>query len=559
VRINFARLSLCTAKVKKQVKIVNAIKLLLFSSQHGLTFKRIKHSQCACLLEYSLVLRKVSNHGVNKKWLCQTTKMDNAVAKTTRFLPLAAFLFCIAFLFVPTHADARVKSHSHKHKTSHATPLIPAQSARYAMIIMDAQSGRILEEKDMHKVLPPASTTKIMTLFMTFEALQRGQLHMDDELKITQHAMSQAPSKIGLNPNNPITVREAIYVVVTRSANDVAMALAETIGGSEQRFCQMMTARAKSLGMHETNFANPSGLPNPAQKSSVYDMAVLGRATMQYFPQYYHIFNTIRYNYRGQTIETHNNLMRRFKGMDGLKTGYTVASGFNLVASSVRDNRRVIVVVFGGTSAVQRDNHVAALMTEGLDILTSGKQVAQVTNTDLPVSIATKTDTKTTKVVTTPSPQAANQNQTVATKTDSMTTTTVKTVDVKPIATTPATTATADRGAWQPDGGAVKPLGAVATSSTSNNITAPVSATSGNKNWGVQVGAYNSQSLGEQHAQAALTKLRSVLAGEGQTVVLPSTTKHGGTIYRARIIGLSAHNANKACHVLPQCMVFSSR
>jgi D-alanyl-D-alanine carboxypeptidase len=557
VRINFARLSLCTANIKKQVKIVNVIKLLHFYYLAPIIFSAEKLSQHASFLGYSLVLRKVSNSGVNKKWLCQSTKMDNAVAKTTRFLPLAAFLVCATFLFYPQHADARAKTHHHVHSGTHMKPRTQAENPKYAMIIMDAQSGRIIDQQNPHKVLPPASLTKIMTLFMTFEALERHQINLDDYLTISPNAIRQSPSKLGMRTDEKITYRQAIYVVVTRSANDVAMALAENIGGSSQKFTQMMTARAHSLGMHESTFVNPSGLPNPGQKSSAYDMAILARATMQYFPQYYHIFNTIRYNYKGQTIETHNNLMRRFKGMDGLKTGYTVASGFNLVASAVRDNRRVIVVVFGGASAVSRDNHVADLMDRGLDMLSKGETKTQFASAT-PVTVTTKMDVKTVKTVITPSPQAVTQTPTVTEKVSAVkiTTTTspgtpvvsdtthVTSNIVRPVVTPTASVTQPSK----PDDGTVKPLVAPST-------TVPVAATFVGK-WGIQVGAYNSQKLSQQRVETVLSKISPIV---GQASITPSKSKHS-TIYRARIVGLSQQNAAKACRILKQqCMAFATR
>lgn len=474
------------------------------------------------------------------------------MAKTTRFFYLMRSLLCIALVLISFHADARPR-----HRAHHAQRT-PAQDPRYAMIIMDAQSGRILDEKNADKPLPPASLTKLMTLFLTFEAVEQGKLRMNSNLVITPNAMKQPPSKLNLKRNEKITVDQAIHVLITRSANDVAMALAETVGGSSANFTKMMTARAHSLGMKNSYFYNPSGLPNPQQKSSARDMAILGRAIMQYFPQHYHLFSTIRYNYKGQTIETHNNLMRRFKGMDGLKTGYTVASGFNLVASSVRNNRRIIVVVFGGRSAPSRDNHVADLMNKGLAELTGGAPAVQVASPKAipapirkapvtPPTVTTKTIVNTTDtIVTPPRPTSAPDNAVVAARQFNTSTTTVE---------TRTSTATDDRAGWRPDGGAVKPLGHSVTSAPAKPVYQ--STTSGG-NWGIQVGAYNSAALSQQSVQAAQARLRSVLGGTGQAAVVPAATAQG-TIYRARIIGLSAQNASKACQILSDCMAFTVR
>lgn len=456
--------------------------------------------------------------------IAQKTKMDNAVAKTTRFFHLMRISLCAVMIVTSSAADARPRQRAQ------------AQNPRYAMVIMDAQSGRILEQENADKPLPPASLTKLMTLFLTFEAIEKGKLSMNSNLVITPNAQRQPPSKLGLRRDEKITINQAIHVLVTRSANDVAMAVAETVGGSQQNFTRMMTARARSLGMKNSVFYNPSGLPNPGQKSSARDMAILGRALMQYFPQHYHVFNTIRFNYKGQVIETHNNLMRRYKGMDGMKTGYTVASGFNLVASAVRNNRRVIVAVFGGRSAYSRDEHVAKLMTRGLDKLTSGSQIA---NTPKPAAIPSRTAAK---------PSAASAVK--VTQTVTATTTTIQ--------PTPPRNPAADRQAWRPDGGAVKPLSAQLPASTQPSKTAYVPpATASEKNWGIQVGAYNSAVLSQQSVNNALARLRPHLAGEGQATVVPVTTAQG-TVYRARIIGLSPQNAAKACQVLSECMAFAN-
>lgn len=453
------------------------------------------------------------------------------MAKTTRFFNLTRVLLCVILIVIASDVDARPRQR------------VRAQNPRYAMIIMDAQSGKILEQENADKPLPPASLTKLMTLFLTFEAIEHGKLSMNSNLVITPNAQRQPPSKLGLRRDEKITINQAIHVLVTRSANDVAMAVAETVGGSQQNFARMMTARARSLGMKNSVFYNPSGLPNPAQKSSARDMAILGRAIMQYFPQHYHVFNTIRFNYKGQTIETHNNLMRRFKGMDGMKTGYTVASGFNLVASAVRNNRRVIVAVFGGRSAYSRDEHVAVLMNRGLDKL-AGKGGTAIAAAK-PVAVQSKTtQTKTVK----PTANAVQVTKTV-------TTTTTTTVPKIQTAAGPA----ADRNAWRPDGGTVKPLASQIQSTPSYKTAsvAPASPSVANGNWGIQVGAYNSPALSQQSIQAAMGKLRSVLGGQGQPTVVPVTTPQG-TVYRARIVGLSPQSAAKACQVLSECMAFAT-
>ena len=482
------------------------------------------------------------------------------MAKTTRFYHALLCLLCVLIIFAPSESQARGK---HRAK---------AQTPRYASVIMDAQSGRILFQENANQSLPPASLTKMMTLFMTFEALQNGKLYMNKYLDISQNAINQKPSKLGLRLDSKITVKEAIYVLVTRSANDVAMALAETIGGSSANFCQLMTTRAHSLGMKQSYFYNPSGLPQPAQKSSAMDMAILARSLMQYFPQHYHFFNTIRYNYHGQTIETHNNLMRRFPGMDGLKTGYTYASGFNLVASAVRNNRRVIVSVFGGRTAAARDNHVADLMNQGLAQLERSKQTTQIAAAKPVQKTVTTTVTNTTVTaatpVTTPTvPPSVAAGKTPLTAQVTKTGTVTRTVAVTKPGTTLAAIAAkqaAPQKNWTPDGGQVRTLDLAGTP-VARTVTqvmqqpVPVATAAGQpRNWGIQIGAYSDPSLGKQMLQSAQTRLRRVVPEVGQAIVVPIVTAQG-TLYRARIIGLTPQSASRACQEITDCMAFAMR
>lgn len=444
-------------------------------------------------------------------------KSDLIVAKTTRFLSLVLCVLCIASVF-SSQAEANNKT-----RKSSSNP-------RYAAVIMDAQTGRILHQAYAHKSLAPASLTKMMTLFMAFEAIENGKLHMNKHLTVSQNAINQPPSKLGLTAKTKITVREAIYILITRSANDVAYAMGETISGSHDQFARAMTKRAHELGMKNSYFYNASGLPHAKQKSTAYDMALLGRAMMQHFPQHYHFFKTIRYNYRGRVIETHNNLMRRFDGMDGMKTGYTHASGFNLVSSAVRNNRRVIVSVFGGRTAVSRDNHVADLMNRGFAALERDQSKTQY---------AAATPSK-------PASQAVNVTKTQP---------------------------TIQR--WTPDGGQVRPLVAHTDNTTSQgDHTAPTTAPlyqqasyqthssqshSSTRNWGIQVGAFSTEALSQRALQNVQQQLRPILHQSGaQPLIMPLVTAQG-TVYRARIIGLSPQAANQACEQLSDCMAFVQR
>lgn len=462
-------------------------------------------------------------------------KSISFVAKTTRFSFLVASILCIA-LFSASSVEAKGNT-----RKSSSNP-------RYAAVIMDAQSGKILHQAYAHKPLAPASLTKMMTLFMAFEAIENGKLHMNKYLTVSQNAINQPPSKLGLQKNSKITVKEAIYILITRSANDVAYAMGETISGSQDAFARDMTKRAHALGMKNSYFYNASGLPHPKQKSTAYDMAILGRALMQHYPQHYHFFKTIRYNYRGRVIETHNNLMRRFDGMDGMKTGYTHASGFNLVSSAVRNNRRVIVSVFGGRTAVSRDNHVADLMDRGFAALDRGQVKTQYAATQQKPAAKAVSVSK-------PVPAATNN--------------TTRLVDNSTQATPTTNHASANVQPWVPDGGQVRQLN-TAQAASANTASAtntamyqqasyqPSQPQAGARNWGIQIGAFSSEEGSQRALQNVKQQLRPILQQSGQAMIVPLVTAQG-TVYRARIIGLSPQVASQACEQLSDCMAFVQR
>ena len=235
---------------------------------------------------------------------------------------------------------------------------------RYAAYVMDADSGRILYRENENKVLHPASLTKLMTLLMVFDALEHGNLKLYNRVYISQHAASMSPSKLNLPAGSTIKVKDAILALVTKSANDIAVALAEKLGGTEDKFARMMTRKARSLGMKKTRFKNASGLHHPKQVSTAKDMSLLAHAMITDYKDYYHYFSTKSFTYDGTTYRNHNKLMKSYKGMDGMKTGYIKASGFNLIASVVRDDHRLIGVVFGGRTGRSRNAHMKRLLDD---------------------------------------------------------------------------------------------------------------------------------------------------------------------------------------------------
>lgn len=240
---------------------------------------------------------------------------------------------------------------------------------RYAAIVVDASSGEVLYSRNPDSPRYPASITKIMTLYLTFEALQAGRLSLSDTLVISPQAAAMAPTKLGLRPGDTITVDEAIRAITVKSANDMAVALAERLGGSESRFATLMTLRARELGMSNTRYVNASGLPDSRQITTARDIAILARSVMRDFPQYYSYFGQRQFAFRGQVMNNHNHLLDSMPGVDGMKTGYTNASGFNLVASAVQDSRRLITVVLGGSSTAARDANVQDLLTTGFSVM----------------------------------------------------------------------------------------------------------------------------------------------------------------------------------------------
>lgn len=244
-------------------------------------------------------------------------------------------------------------------------------------ILLDAESGEIISSERPDTVRYPASLTKLMTLYITFEALEKGIIKMDDELTVSHYAANRSPSRLGLKPGSKIKVKTAIIAVIVKSANDCATVLAESLGYNEKEFAKNMTAVAKTLGMKKTVFKNASGLPNRQQVTTARDMAVLGAALYHHFPQYYPLFATQKFTYNGQTIYSHNHLLKNFDGADGMKTGYIAAAGFNIITSAERNGNRVIAVTMGHKTLKERDKKVAQMMEKGLQKLALNKQQAE--------------------------------------------------------------------------------------------------------------------------------------------------------------------------------------
>ena len=287
---------------------------------------------------------------------------------------------CLGLLagpFAPVQALARHHHHGHRGRVVLAERIFgrvrPAHvrpgsyAPPFSAYAVDGNSGRVLFGRDENALRHPASLTKVMTLYLLFDQLEKGHLSLDTRIEVSPHAASQAPTKLGLRPGSAIRVEDAIKAIVTKSANDMAVAIAERIGGSESGFAAMMTRKAHALGMSRSNFVNASGLPDDMQLTTARDLVTLGRAIHDHFPRYFRYFSTPSFTYAGQYMANHNHLMEQVDGMDGIKTGYTRMSGFNLLSSVNRNGHWLVSVVIGGKTRLGRDRIMADLIEAQID------------------------------------------------------------------------------------------------------------------------------------------------------------------------------------------------
>jgi D-alanyl-D-alanine carboxypeptidase len=294
-----------------------------------------------------------------------------------------------AVIFTTDAAEARRHRRHYAHHRVQRD-VSESSSPKFASIIVDGNSGAVVQATSPDGIRHPASLTKIMTLYLLFERLDSGKMKLDTEMPVSQHAADQDPTKLNLRAGQTIRVEDAIKGLVTRSANDAAVVIAEAIGGDEDDFAQMMTRKARSLGMSKTVYRNANGLPNDEQVTTARDQATLGRAIQERFPRYYRYFATSTFNWRGQSIRNHNHLLGEVEGVDGIKTGYTRSSGFNLVTSIHRGNRFLVGVVMGGRSGGSRDAIMRNLLAENLGRAATTRTVAAITerNGDSSVEVA---------------------------------------------------------------------------------------------------------------------------------------------------------------------------
>ena len=429
--------------------------------------------------------------------------------------------------------------------------ILPAQAnPKYASIVIDADTGRIVSARYADKVLHPASLTKIMTLLLVFEAVERGELNLRSRISISRHAAGMVPSKLNLPVGSSIRVKDAIKALVTKSANDIAVALGEAVAGTESNFAYQMTQKARQIGMRNTRFKNASGLHHRSQISTARDMAKLARYIIKKYPEYYEYFSTQRFTYRGKTYTNHNRLMKTFDGMDGMKTGYINASGFNLVASAVRNNKRLIGVVFGGKTSRSRNNHMAGLMSAAFGKMrtvriANHKPAPAPTHKPAPEVIFASMQPQAQQLLKTTMRGMANGflgqgdiDPNIASRyATGLIAAAVHTGDTKQMRGV---------GRFNPDNFEQKKSFYGANSLITKNLS---------NSWSVQIGAFFSRLASDQALQKAEHNLPASQFKNAQPRITVAKTKDHKTLYRARFAGLSEAEAKRACSILRNCII----
>lgn len=434
---------------------------------------------------------------------------------------------------------------------------------------MDADTGMILHESNADKPLHPASLTKVMTLLLAFEALEDGRITMQSRIPVSRHAAGMAPSKLDLPVGSSIRVQDAIDALVTKSANDVAVAMAEYLGGSESNFARMMTRRASEIGMRSTVFKNASGLHDPRQVSSARDMALLARFVINTYPAYYKVYSLQSFTYQGHTHRNHNRLMSSYKGMDGMKTGYVQASGFNLVASAVRGDHRLIGVVFGGRSTASRNAHMAQLLDQGFSRV-GQLRIAKAENVPVPskkpgilvamntLAPAAGTLPPALKPEAKPEQRWANLNTALE---DGKFTELLGEGDFDPAVSKRIETGLIAVSAHKGETALHEALAAQGQKKGLRQDASfhPETATNENKsgNWSVQIGAYKSRAATDKILHNTMSKLQGNFS-HATPAIAPLKTKDGW-VFRARLAGLSKQDAYDACRKIKPCLPLAPR
>jgi D-alanyl-D-alanine carboxypeptidase len=483
--------------------------------------------------------------------------------------------------YVSSHHVAR--AHHHARAEDYSPPS--------ASIVVDGNTGAVLQASNPDATRHPASLTKIMTLYLLFERLDAGKIKLDTPLKVSEHASDQDPTKLDLKPGQTIPVEDAIKGVVTRSANDAAVVIAESLGGSESEFAKLMTQKAHALGMSRTTYVNASGLPDDDQITTARDQALLGRAIQDRFPSYYKYFSLPAFVYHGIAIRNHDHLLGSVQGVDGIKTGFTRASGFNLVTSVHRDGRYVVAVVLGGRSSFQRDAHMRELIGAHIKEASLQHTAPAIAEHMVPRDEPQQaTVTKASTVSRTdPTPTATVSTRVAAGSNDPIQPLLVKTVSyrVAPVqaaglAPMPALVAAS---APQPEVSRVvvasadtvppvtiaavksdpikpepaktdiaKPQFATAAPASAEPVKAepaksePPAQIRARGGWLIQIGAYPGEDEAKQHLSAARSKVRDKLAAADPFT--ERVLKGDKALYRARFAGFDKETADATCKQL---------
>ncbi|MGH8611207.1 MAG: D-alanyl-D-alanine carboxypeptidase family protein [Gammaproteobacteria bacterium] len=418
--------------------------------------------------------------------------------------------------------------------------------AGHAAVVVDAQTGRVLREVNADKRNYPASLTKMMTLYLVFEALEDGRLLLEDRLRVSPHAASMVPTRLGLKTGQRIRVEDAILALVTRSANDAAVVLAEALGETEGQFARIMTGKAQWLGMRDTVFRNASGLPDKGQTSTARNMATLALALLRDFPQYYRYFSTRAFAYKGRRYHNHNALLRAYPGVDGIKTGYTRASGYNLVASATRDGQRLIAVVLGGKGARSRDRQTMQLLDQGfrqLSVLNPPVTDEWVVTDPAQRSFGGRRYATTI---------AVSASQTKAALISNGDQATLDIGHLSPSSQTLRPRLDRAGGTWPSSGTSAFLDRGQENQPSSDSKPSPVTDPASDRHaltvvgpYGVQIGAYDHSAAAWSAAVDAARRIPQTL-GNARVWVTPSPGARG-SIFLARLIGLSRESAEKAC------------
>jgi D-alanyl-D-alanine carboxypeptidase len=416
------------------------------------------------------------------------------------------FVGAVAALLLSSTSPAEARHHPryHAHIRHGAVGLDAGRESE--SIVIDAETGRVLSEMNADAITYPASLTKMMTLYLTFEALNAGNLRLEQYLPVSAEAASKSPTKLHLVPGDSVQVQDLILGIVTKSANDAAAVLAEGLAGSEPAFADRMTAKARQLGMTSTVYRNASGLPDPEQRTTARDEAQLSLALYHDFPREFRYFATRQFYFRGRLIATHNHLLEWYEGADGIKTGFIGASGFNLAASAARSGHRLIGVVMGGASAGSRDREMAGLLDQGFAEVGAGTTV-----------MAHRED----------SASSASQ---VADEDDSS-------APARPREKLGRLTRAAGKLA-----AGLSPVAKAEAAPMNHQTHADAAA----ERWSIQLGTFRVETAAEQAARTAA----SIPAVKGKPVQIIHPSKAKDHFYRARLLNFTPQEAQSACAAL---------